>query len=253
MTTWTGKVLGTVREHTSETLARTFERAYVVLTTETGLFEGRRYELSNDVAKRPTVLFLHGSSGINPATKELARRLAYRGYAFIAPDSMTTEGRITYTSPIDPKIYEEIHAMRAEELRFAAMHLMELPFFDGRFAVAGTSEGGVSVARFSSLPNTPEAARLIFSWSCEDNYHVTAHRTNIPESIPVLNVMSTEDKFFSHKNSYLGNDTALGHAGRTLANHPDATIVLLNGAPHTLFNLPQAATLIDAFLARVFA
>lgn len=36
-----------------------------------------------------------------------------------------------------------------------------------------------------------------------------------------------------------------------LKDHPDATIVLLSKAPHTLFNLPQATSVIDAFLERV--
>lgn len=123
--------------------------------------------------------------------------------------------------------------------------------FDGRFVVAGTSEGGVSVARFASHPERPEAARLLFSWSCEDNYHVEHHRTNIPDTVPVLNLMSAEDKFFSRANAYLGNDDALGHAGKTLAKHSDATIVLLPGAPRTLFNLPAARRILRGFLEGV--
>ena len=113
------------------------------------------------------------------------------------------------------------------------------------------AKGGVSVARFASHPERPEAARLLFSWSCEDNYHVEHHRTNIPDTVPVLNLMSAEDKFFSRANAYLGNDDALGHAGKTLAKHSDATIVLLPGAPHTLFNLPAARRMLRGFLEGV--
>ena len=92
---------------------------------------------------------------------------------------------------------------------------------------------------------------MIFSWSCEDNYHVAAHRTAIPQDMPVLNVMSAADKFFSQANSWLDNPSALGHAGRTLANHSDASIVLILGAPHTLFALPQTQSAVEGFLERV--
>lgn len=92
---------------------------------------------------------------------------------------------------------------------------------------------------------------MIFSWSCENNYHVLEHKTHIPEDCAVLNMMSAEDPYFSQKNSYLDNPEALGHAGMVLKDHPDATIVLLSKAPHTLFNLPQATSVIDAFLERV--
>ena len=119
--------------------------------------------------------------------------------------------------------------------------------------IAGTSEGGVAVARCEAKCETgKEKGRMIFSWSCEDNYHVVSHQTNIPETAPVLNVMSATDKFFSCANSYLDNNEALGNASRTLKDHPDCTVVLLPGAPHTLFNLPSAQSMIVAFLKRVF-
>ena len=92
---------------------------------------------------------------------------------------------------------------------------------------------------------------MIFSWSCENNYHVVEHRTQIPADCPVLNIMSAEDPYFSQKNSYLDNPDALGYAARALKDHQDATIVLLPQAPHTLFNLPRAAGIIDAFVNRV--
>ena len=59
-------------------------------------------------------------------------------------------------------------------------------------------------------------------------------RTAIPQDMPVLNVMSAADKFFSQANSWLDNPSALGHAGRTLANHTDASIVLIREHPHAL-------------------
>ena len=80
---------------------------------------------------------------------------------------------------------------------------------------------------------------MIFSWSCEDNYFVDAHRTIVP-SEPVLNVMSATDPFFSRANAYIGNGDAQGHCGAALREHKNTTIVLIPGAPHTLLNVPQA-------------
>ena len=168
-------------------------------------------------------------------------------------NGMATLGRLAYTSPVSPEIYEKVHAMRSAELDRALEALPCLSFFDGRFVIAGTSEGGVAAARHAVRPDLSEAGRLILSWSCEDNYHVEQHRTAIPLDMPVLNVMSAEDKYFSRANAYLGNDAALGHAGRTLARHHHAAVVLIPGAPHTLYNEPEAFTHIAAFLEHVLA
>lgn len=248
----TGKVMGHVDQHTPATLKATFEKAYVALKLDDGsVYTGTLDQLPTVTHKLPTVLFMHGSSGVNPAIREFAQHLAQMGWALIAPDSMQTEDRITYSSPIARETYEKIHALRYEELQYAVQHVKALPFLGNCLVLAGTSEGGVSVARFENQSEIQESARLILSWSCENNYHVTEHRTRIPQDCPVLNIMSGTDPYFSRANSYLDNDSALGHAAQTLKDHKDATIVLLPGAPHTLFNLPQARTLIDAFLNRI--
>lgn len=84
-----------------------------------------------------------------------------------------------------------------------------------------------------------DKGRMIFSWSCEDNYHVASHNSYLPDTLPVLNVMSATDKFFSQVNSYLDNPNALGHAGKVLANNPNAQVcAAARLLPHTLFNLP---------------
>ena len=248
----TGKIMGSVTSHTPETLKAVFEKAYAALPLSDGsLFEGTLEQFSGQCSPKATVLFIHGSSGINPATRTFANHLAKQGFAVLAPDSMQVKDRITYSSPVAREVYEQVHSMRYEELSYAVSHLHELPFFNGKFVIAGTSEGAVSVARFVNESENKEAGRMIFSWSCENNYHVVEHRTQIPADCPVLNIMSAEDPYFSQKNSYLDNPEALGYAARALKDHQDATIVLLPQAPHTLFNLPRAAGIIDTFVNRV--
>ncbi len=248
---YTGSTKGSVRQHTEETLKATYEHAYTVLPNPGGApIVGELSTLPQTDSLYPVVLFMHGSSGVNEQTRLLANWLADSlQVAMVVPDSMQTADRLTYSSPIPADDYEDIHAMRLEELKYAMQNIFDEEFCDGRVFIAGTSEGGVCVARYESDEEEwAEVGRMIFSWSCEDNYHVREHGTNIPDYLPVLNIMSAADKFFSQKNSYLDNPTALGHAGKALENNPNARILLLPGAPHTLFNLPVAREAIKNFI-----
>lgn len=250
----TGSIKGTADRHTEESLAETFKQG--LLIAPYNFYEGALDAFEDaGVAfdSAPVFLFAHGSSGISDAVRNFGRWVASLGFIFFAPNSFALKDRITYTSPIARSDYERIHAMRTAELQNASIRLEEIPGFDGRYVVAGTSEGGVAAARFQAPAGRTECGRLIFSWSCEDNYHVEAHRTHVPDDVPVINVMSAADKFFSKANPWLDNPEALGHAGRTLAKHPKAEIVLIPGAPHTLFALPQAQDAVKGFLGRVMA
>ena len=72
----TGKVMGSVRTHTEETLKKVFDKAYTVIQLPEGeLYEGELDQLKGEMPKRPIVLFMHGSSGINPAIRTFAKHL----------------------------------------------------------------------------------------------------------------------------------------------------------------------------------
>lgn len=247
----TGTMSGKADRHSPETLDASFRRGF--FAAPFGAYEGPLEACPRGgISSAPLVLFAHGSSGIGEPVKAFARWISSLGFGFLAPDSFVLPDRITYTSPVSRANYERIHALRSAELHHAASRLAEVPGFNGRYAVAGTSEGGVAAARFQAPEGKPESARMIFSWSCEDNYHVDAARTAVPESVPVLSVMSLADRFFSPANPWLDCPGALGFPGRALAQHSDAEIVLIPGAPHTLFALPQAQCAVKGFLERVF-
>lgn len=106
-----------------------------------------------------------------------------------------------------------------------------------RMVLAGASEGAVAVARY---PGTEFAGRIIYSWSCENNYFVQEHGTALPADRPVLNVISATDVYFSPSNPWLGSPAARGHCAEMLKAHKQASVVLIAGAPHTLLNLPTA-------------
>ncbi len=248
-----GEVKGTAVVHTAASSTGAAQRAAVVLpATVAGgaAYVGTLANAPKDTKARvPVVVFLHGSSGLElKAIGEWQLWLASMGVASIAPDSFALPDRITYKSPVGKDVYEKIHALRASEIPLALQALRAAPWADmSRLVLAGTSEGGPAVARYSG---NEFAGRMLYSWSCENNYFVQDHRTATLTQ-PVLNVMSSTDVFFSPSNAWLGNSAAKGYCGDALKDNKQATIVLIPGAPHTLLNLPAARNATAGFVRDV--
>ena len=247
-----GELKGSAYEHTSASAIGVVQRAALVLpasVTGGAPFVGTFGDAPRDARARvPVVVFLHGSSGL--ALKAIADWqlwLASLGVASIAPDSFALPDRVTYTSPVSKEVYERIHALRYTEIELAVAALKTAPWADtSRMVLAGASEGATAVARYRG---SEFIGKMIYSWSCEDNYFVQAHGTAIAPDQPVLNVMSSTDIYFSPSNPWLGNPNAKGHCADALKGHKAATIVLILGAPHTLLNLPAARHATQGFLS----
>ena len=79
------------------------------------------------------------------------------------------------------------------------------------FAVDSVRAVGTNALRVARNADSAFAARLIYSWSCEDNYFVEAHATQVVADQPVMNVISSVDPFFSPSNGWLGNPAARGN------------------------------------------
>lgn len=251
-----GEVKGTAVRHTAQSLAQAIQGASVALpAAATGgtPYLGPWRDLPRATgAKVPVVVFLHGSSGLGlKAIGEWQQWLAGLGIASVAPDSFALPERLTYKSPVGKDVYEQIHALRLSEIAPAVQALAATPWADmSRLVLAGTSEGATAVARHAG---SEFAARMIFSWSCEDNYFVQAPANALPATQPILNVMSSTDVFFSPSNAWLGNPSARGHCGEALRDNKRAAIVLIPGAPHTLLNLPVARAATASFLQDALA
>jgi hypothetical protein len=249
-----GEVKGTAVVHTAESARAVMEKAALVLparVTGGAVYVGPLKDAPTQVRQRaPVVVFLHGSSGLGlKAIGEWQLWLAELGIASVAPDSFALPDRLTYKSPIPVETYERVHALRLSEVPLAVAAVRAAPWADpARMVLAGTSEGAPAVARYRG---SEFAGRIIFSWSCEDNYFVRTHDTAIPADRPVLNVISLTDPFFSPANSWLGNPAARGHCGTALKDHKQASVVLIPGAPHTLINLPAARQPVEGFLRDV--
>lgn len=251
-----GSVKGTAFAHDAASRQGLVANANLALpaaVTGAGVYFGKSQAAPATVPGRaPVVVFLHGSSGLGlKAIEEWQRWLATLGIASIAPDSFALPDRLTYQSPIGRDVYERIHALRAAEIEAVTAAVKAAPWADPtRLVLAGTSEGAVAVARHGGADYQ---GRIIFSWSCEDNYFVTAHRTAAPPDQPVLNVISMTDPYFSPSNAWLGNPAARGHCGAALMGSKTALVVLIAGAPHTLINLPAARDAAEGFLRRVMS
>jgi len=241
--------------HNAESLRRLIQEAQVALpavATGGAPYFGKFKDLPAGATTRvPVVVFLHGSSGLGlKAIGEWQQWLALQGIASIAPDSFALAGRLSYKSPVDTATYERVHALRLSEVAPSVAALAAVPWADtSRLVLAGTSEGATSVARHSGAGFK---GRILYAWSCEDNYFTAAHRTLLPPEQPLLNVISLTDPFFSPSNPWLGNPQALGHCGDALKAHKNATVVLMAGAPHTLLMLPAARHATAGFLQDLF-
>ncbi len=249
-----GVIKGDAWVHTSESLRGSVETASVFLppaATGGAAFSGIYKDIPALTGRKvPVVLFMHGSSGLGlKAIGEWQQWLGSLGIASIAPNSFALPNHVTYTSPIDKSSYERIHALRAAEIAPSLEALKRQPWVDAsRLILAGTSEGSVPVARYSG---TEFAARMLFAWSCEDNYFVNAPLNAFEAGKPVLNVISVTDPFFSKSNAWLGNPAALGHCGAALKGNAQASVLLIPDAPHTLINLPAARNAAAGFLAQI--
>ena len=248
-----GEVKGSAWVHTASSAQGVVAGAAVVLPARLAggtLFAGAFRDLpASTSGKAPVVVFLHGSSGLGlKAIGEWQQWLASHGIASIAPDSFALPDRATYKSPIGKDQYEQMHALRASEIGLAVAALRGTAWADlQQLVLAGTSEGATAVARH---PGDGFVGKMIFAWSCEDNYFVRAHQTSTA-TLPVLNVISTTDPFFSPSNTWLGNPAAKGHCAAALKGTGRASIALIPDAPHTLINDPAARNAALGFLKDV--
>jgi len=241
------------------TLAQTVLKASVTLpagVAGSSMFQGT-FDTLPAVANQcecpvPVVVFMHGSSGLNDKIRAQQGWLTGAlGVATIAPDSFAVAGRPTYTSPAPLDVYERVHALRQAEIRHLLEVLASQRWADRtRMLLAGTSEGAVAAARW---PGGEFAGRIIYAWSCEDNYFVDGARNGFGPKDAVLNIISADDPFFSPQSPLNQGVAVAGHGAAAVCGNPNAQVVLIPGAPHTLFDLPAARALTAEFVRSVLA
>jgi dienelactone hydrolase len=180
----------------------------------------------------PTVVYLHGCTGLTPGDARWARTLTSAGYAVVLPDSFARSYRL---SNCDPKThlggaFLAAGGMRQEEIEHALTMLKAAPWADeGNLFLMGHSEGGGAVARW---PEHGFKAHIISGNRCQQGLPA-------PASIPVLVISFLHDPWDGNYH----RTCAIRFVGRQSASE-----LLLPGAGHDTSQSSEAQRAVLDFL-----
>ena len=210
-------------------LERTWNAALVRIPIENGKYQSFVMkdiaEQSNAKKRHPTIIYLHGCSGIWQGTYTRVNFFAQSGYAVIAPVSFA---RAKYPQSCDiykhkGGMYRHTLKMRQYDAAHAINNAKQLPWVDpNNVFLIGLSQGGVTTATLSSKdPNTSVNARVIEGWTCHAGWS-EYKGINAPKDEPVLSIVGAKDPWFQ-------NDWTRGHCGRFMKNEFSESVVFKKG------------------------
>lgn len=200
--------------------------------------------------RHPTVVYLHGCSGIRPGTLRRIDFLAANGYAVIAPASLA---RIKYPQSCDVAgrrggLYRQTLRMRQQDAAHAIRQARRLPWVDPRnLFLMGLSEGAITAATFEGETEAERVnARVVEGWTCHAGWH-EYHGVNAPPDQPVLALVAADDPWFR-------NSWNRGDCGRFLDETNGSRSVVYEDAPlrerHELLEDAAVRRTVLDFLAR---
>jgi dienelactone hydrolase len=185
-------------------MERTWQAALVRIPTGKEIIATRLAELDPTplpAGKRlPTVVYLHGCTGIWPGTYARIDFLAKSGFAVIAPVSLA---RIRYPKSCDPVqkaggFYRATLRMRQADAGHAIVKAKQLGWVDpDNVFLVGFSQGGITAATFESDTDTAVNARVVEGWTCRADWG-EYHGVNAPDSEPVLTLVAEGDPWFQN-------------------------------------------------------
>ena len=150
--------------------------------------------------KYPTVIYLHGCSGIWSGTIHRINTLAKNGFAVVAPPSFA---RDKYPQSCDISkhqggLYRDTIKMRQYDAGNTIAKAKQLPWVDeNNVFLMGLSEGGITTATFYSKNKSHSVnARVIEGWTCTsiwDEYR----GVRAPKAEPVLSLLGSKDPWLS--------------------------------------------------------
>ncbi len=155
----------------------------------------------NQAARYPTVIYLHGCTGVWEGTYTRIDLLARNGYAVIAPVSFA---RKKYPKSCEPEtrragFYRGTLKMRQYDADYAIKKAKALPWVDsGNVFLMGFSQGGIVTATLASTSgHTSLRARIVEGWTCHAGWS-EYKGVNAPESEPVLTLVGVNDPWFQN-------------------------------------------------------
>ena len=170
----------------SDELHRTWQAALVRIPKLHKVYAGQISDLPLEALpvkeKLPTVIYLHGCSGVWWGTYIRLDFFAENGFAVIAPASFA---RTKYPKSCDPAtkragLYRETLKMRQYDALNAIKNAKQLDWVDSKnIFLVGFSEGGITSATVSTDFDSGVNARVIEGWTCHagwNEYRGIMHR-----------------------------------------------------------------------------
>ena len=164
----------------------------------------------------PTVVFLHGCSGIRQDVYERMEFLAANGFAVIAPASYA---RVSYPRSCNPSsnnggLYPDIVFLRMFDATHAVEQVKTFAWVDSEAVIlGGHSEGAVVAALFEvRRPELRLAARIIESWTCAAEDFPRFEGLNAAPDEPVLALVNEYDPWLRRDTGFRGSCANFFHA-----------------------------------------
>ena len=177
----------------------------------------------------PTVVYLHGCSGIKEAGISWAEILTGAGYAVVLPDSFARYYRWKNCDSGSTGLFPETFRMREEEIRYALAKLKSAPWADANnLFLMGHSEGGRAVSLWWLYGFK---AAIISSNACKSG-------VQLPYSMPILAVSFAADPWMSGSVS----------CRDSFNNRDNATELILPGGRHDTSKSTEAVNAVLKFL-----
>ena len=150
----------------------------------------------------PTVIYLHGCTGVWSGTYTRIDLLARNGYAVIAPVSFARQKYPRSCSPEQHEggFYRPTLYMRQNDAGYAIAQARTLQWVDGdNVFLMGLSQGGITTATFfSTSPEQSLRARIVEGWTCHAGWP-EYRGINAPEGEPVLTLVGSQDPWFQDR------------------------------------------------------
>ncbi|QKJ24267.1 hypothetical protein [Poseidonibacter lekithochrous] len=182
--------------------------------------------------KIPTVLFMHGSAGLNKGVKYREWIVKEAKFIFFAPNSFIVKNRPTYETPTKLANYEKVHKFRQAEIHYNLEKLQKISFIDiNNIFLMGNSEGGLAAASFKGREFK---GRIITAYSCENSYYSKNFEIGANKDEPFLNIIGTHDQYFANEAKATEDHEVQGHCTKALMKHKNAKVIILPQTKHDI-------------------
>ena len=192
--------------HDPQELERVWQNSIIRIPTKDGKFISSQVKDFTSLniledKKFPTVIYLHGCSGIWPGTIHRINFLAIHGFAVVAPPSLAREKypKSCDVNLVQGGLYRGTLRIRQNDAGYAITQARKLPWVDEKNVfLMGLSEGGITTATFYATDKSKSVnARIVEGWSCTSTWN-EYRGIRAPKNEPVLTLLGEKDPWFQN-------------------------------------------------------